>query len=619
MSPKMHTELQGGNGDLCSGHVLGRGILPGIPPLLERALWRLFRFDRVSGLYARLLEDHGDVHFISKALLHLNITCRMSDWDRSKIPAKGPLIVTANHPFGAVEGLILGSMLLSIRPDVKLMGNSILKHINVPEFLNTFIFVDPFRRKSSLRTNIRPLRQAVQWVRDGGALGIFPAGEVSHFHLGKGRVTDPAWNDTVAGIVNGAQASVVPVFFEGRNSWLFQAAGMLHPRMRTLMLAREIFKKEGTEIRVKVGKRIPYEKLAALPDRKAMTRYLRLRTYLLENRKEDKAPPRHGQEATGLLPRRGYPSVAQPICLERIPRYVDALPPQQMLVSAGEFSVFYAESDQIPLLLREIGRLREITFRQSGEGSGRPIDLDRFDRYYTHLFLWDNAAGQVAGAYRIGLTDRVLERYGNAGLYTRTLFRYKTLLLDRIGPALELGRSFVRREYQKSYQPLLLLWKGIGRFVAARPQYKVLFGPVSISSEYHSVSRDLIIEFSKSNRHREYARLVRGAHPVRCNPVRHVRLKAACRMIADIQDLSELVSDIERDRKGIPILLKHYLNLGGRFLGFSRDRDFSNVVDGLVMVDLTRVDSAVLRRYMGDDGAASFLAFHNAGLLTQCA
>ncbi len=171
---------------------------------------------------------------------------------------------------------------------------------------------------------------------------------------------------------------------------------------------------------------------------------------------------------------------------------------------------------------------------------------------------------------------------------------------------MELGRAFVCKEYQKSYQPLMLLWKGIGRFVAARPQYRILFGPVSINSDYHSVSRDLIVAFSRTNQHTELARLVRGANPVRLNPLTGSRLREASGLIWDIHDLSELISDIERDRKGIPILLKHYMKLGGKFLGFSTDRNFSDVVDALVMVDLTQVGSATLGRYMGEEGAESF-------------
>lgn len=615
----MFAEMQADGGDIKSGDILGRGILPGVPRFFESLLWRLFRFDRVSDLYSRLLRDDGEAPYLSRALRHLGVSYEVSDSDLARIPVRGPVIVTANHPFGAVEGLILGLILRSVRPDVKLMGNAVLKNIRVPEFLDTFIFVDPFGRKDSVATNIRPVREAMRWVSDGGALGVFPAGEVSHFRWQRGRVADPEWNDTVARIVKGTKAAVVPVFFEGLNSALFQLLGLLHPRLRTLLLPREMFNKADRVIRVRIGRRIPYEKLAGLASNEAVMRYLRMRTYMLENRREDQA--KRGKFQTGQKPVKVpvYPPIAPPRKTDLLPDEVCALPPAQRLIQTREFSVFHAESSQIPLLLHEIGRQREITFRECGEGTGTSIDLDRFDRYYTHLFLWDNRAKRVAGAYRIGLTDRIVTRYGTSGLYTRTLFHYGTELLDRIGPALELGRSFVRCEYQKDYQPLMLLWKGIGRFVAARPRCKVLFGPVSINRDYQAVSRDLIVAYSKTNRRSEYARLVKGVNPVRLNPARKLKFKATCNLIGDIHDLSELISDIERDQKGIPILLKHYMKLGGSFLGFSVDRNFSDVMDALIMVDLTRVEPAILGRYMGEEGAAAFLGCHGFSNLADCA
>ncbi len=592
----------------------------GISDLFERLLWRFFHLDHASDLYSQLLRDDGDGHIVSRALRRMNIRFNVSGPDSVRIPGTGPLIVTANHPFGAVEGLILASILFSVRPDVKLMGNSVLKHVNLAGFRDTFIFIDPFGRKDSLRANVRPLREAVEWVKNGGALGIFPAGEVSHFQVGKRCITDPEWNDTVARMVLKTGASVVPVFFEGSNSALFQMAGLLHRRIRTLMLIRELFNKSNRTIRVRVGRLVPHEKLTAFTDSRAMTRYLRLRTYMLEKCEEGKAARK--EPCSDVRPGgvRACIPIAQPYKTELLPREVDALPPEQRLVRTKEFSVFYAESIQIPLLLREIGRLREITFRESGEGTGRPIDLDLFDRYYVHLFLWHHESKQVAGGYRIGLTDRqALVMRRQAGLYTRTLFRYGAGFLAGISPALELGRSFVRKEYQKTYQPLLLLWKGIGRYVAARPRYKILFGPVSINSDYRAVSRDLIVAFSKANEHPELARLVRGANPVRPNPMKGRGFEAAGSLIPDVHDLSELISDMEEDGKGVPVLLKHYLKLGGKFLAFSTDPNFSNVVDALVMVDLTRVEPAILTRYMGVDAAEFFLRFHNQGALARCA
>ena len=278
-----------------------------------------------------------------------------------------------------------------------------------------------------------------------------------------------------------------------------------------------------------------------------------------------------------------------------IAKEVHNLAKERVLVATDKFIVCTANSREIPNVLNEIGRLREITFRNAGEGTGKPVDLDRYDDYYTHLFLWSLEQEELVGAYRLGLTDEILGLHGVRGLYTNTLFDYGYELLDRISPAIELGRAFVRPEYQKSYQPLMLLWKGIGRFVCERPRYRHLFGPVSVGNDYLSISRQLILEYSRENSYRtDLAHLIRAKHPPRISPLKSGKVKSACNLVYDIRDLSELISDIEKDQKGVPILMKQYMKLGGEFLGFSIDPEFSSVLDALILVDLLRTETKTL-------------------------
>jgi putative hemolysin len=263
-------------------------------------------------------------------------------------------------------------------------------------------------------------------------------------------------------------------------------------------------------------------------------------------------------------------------------------------------------------VLKEIGRLREIAFRAVGEGTGRAVDLDRFDDWYQHLFIWNDRDNEVIGAYRMAQTDRVVRRQGLSGLYTRTLFWYQHSLLDAIGPALELGRSFVRLEHQRSFGPLMLLWKGIGRYVARHPRYRMLFGPVSISNDYHSMSRQLLVRFLRDNRYLEaLARLVKPRNPPR---FRRSDLDArfTTRIVSDLEEVDELVREIEAQQRSIPVLLRQYLKLNGMLLGFNVDPQFGHVVDGLVLIDLTRVDRRILEHYMGREQAARFLMHHQA-------
>ena len=290
---------------------------------------------------------------------------------------------------------------------------------------------------------------------------------------------------------------------------------------------------------------------------------------------------------------------------------IDALPPDRRLVDRGRFHVYCARADQIPSGLQEIGRLRELTFRAVGEGTGRSVDIDPFDAFYLHLFVWDARAGAIAGAYRLGLVDQILARHGKRGLYTHSLFKYRSRMLDSLSPAIELGRSFVRAEYQRHFAALALLWAGIGRFVERSPQYAVLFGPVSISARYATVSRRLIVEYLSA--HHTHHRLAGAVTPRRPFPA-HPRTAAASRPRSvtseSIDELSRRIAQIEHDGKGVPVLLRQYLELGGKVLGFSLDRDFGDVLDALLMVDVREVEEAVMARYMGERGAATFRAYH---------
>jgi hypothetical protein len=290
---------------------------------------------------------------------------------------------------------------------------------------------------------------------------------------------------------------------------------------------------------------------------------------------------------------------------------IEALPADQLLVCSDRFRVHYARATQIPWCLQEIGRLREISFRAVGEGTGRASDIDLFDAHYLHLFVWDIKAHVIVGAYRLGLVDEILARYGKEGLYTQSLFKYGMRVLQSMNPALELGRSFVRTEYQRSYAALMLLWRAIGCFVARNPRYAVLFGAVSISNSYDPVSRQLIVEYLKAN-------------TIEVDLARHVksRRRFAHRKalawdagdlagLKDVDDLSRLIARIEPDAKGVPVLLRQYLKLGGRLLGFNSDAQFSDALDGLIKVDLRNAKQRVLARYLGAEGAAAFLAYHH--------
>lgn len=286
---------------------------------------------------------------------------------------------------------------------------------------------------------------------------------------------------------------------------------------------------------------------------------------------------------------------------------VRALPASQCVYASGEHRVCVARRQQIPAVMREIGRLREISFRGVQEGTGKPLDLDAFDDVYQQLFVWHEPSRQVLGAYRLCMTDVLVRERGPEALYTKTLFHYDQGFLEALGPAIELGRSFVRPEFQGAGRVLALLWRGIGHLLAARPRYRTLFGPVSISRAYSDETRRFIASrlCSELYRHPLFGK-VRPLRPVAPASVPLEALdRAACA-------LSKRVSELEPDKKGLPVLVREYVKLGGQFLAFSIDPDFQDAMDGLVAVELDRTKPKLLSLYMGEDNYAHFSRFKAA-------
>lgn len=562
-------------------------------------------------LYDRI-QAHGDAHaFMHEALRHMDVRPQVKPEDLENIPKKGPAVVVGNHPFGGIEGIIMADILLSCRPDVKVVANLLLNRI--PQLRDLTIPVDPFNRSGSVRTNIGSMREALHWLKSGGMLLVFPAGEVSHLKMSPIEVADPAWSPTIGRLIRRTAAPVLPVFFRGHNGPGFQAAGLIHPRLRTVLLARQLMGMRGRTVPIDIGRLIPFRWLQRYSGDAELMAYLRWRTYLLghsarRGNRELKPPA----IAVFQKPR----PLAAPQAADACRRDIEMLPTEQCLAQSGAQSVWQATAEQIPHVLQEIGRLREISFRAANEGTGKPLDLDRFDANYLHLFIWNTEADEIVGAYRVGATDQILERYGRRGLYSSTLFDSRMEFFRRLGPALELGRSFVRPEYQRSYSPLLLLWKGIGGFIARQPRYRMLFGPVSISRDYSDLSRHLIATTLLQHcQAKDLALMVKPRHPANLRPVR-VRGCGHSPHPSSFQDFKEVcsvIADVEFKQRDVPVLLRHYLNLGGQLLAFNIDRSFGRVMDGLIVVDLTQTDRKTLQRYMGSEGAAAFLTYHGVG------
>jgi putative hemolysin len=568
------------------------------PGPLANAVNHFLQVDRLEDLYARARAEQG---FVRRLLDDLQVQVNVAASHFEKIPRNGPVVAVSNHPFGILDGVMLADLLTRARPDVRILTNTLLG--GLPELARICFFIDPFDNLESRLANGRALKQAIKHLRAGGMLLIFPAGEVSHFDLKKRAIRDPEWNVTAARLIRITGAKSLPILIRGANGIPFQMLGMVHPRLRTAALPAELLNKRGRSVEIRIGGVIGHSRIEAFPDDAEATGYLRLRTELLARR---------GGTQLGSRDEPDSAAVETPVDL--LLAEISALPADCLIEDTREFAVYLAEARQIPLALQEIGRLREITFRAAGEGTGEARDLDRFDPYYLHLFLWNKENREIAGAYRMGEVPKILERFGQKGLYTESLFRFRTGFFARLGPALELGRSFIRPEYQRQFSPLLLLWKAIGGFVAKHPEYSMLIGAVSVSNQYSPASRELIARYFEKRNAEEKGKDWRGAvwarRPLRGKLVQKWETAALCTLLPDVEDLSAPIADLEPDRKGIPILVRQYIKLGGRVLAFSVDPQFGNTLDGFVIVDLTRTSPEILARYMGRERAQSFIAWH---------
>lgn len=573
--------------------------------LFQKPLSSLLCLPRLNSLY-KLVHDESHweakTDFIGKALKLLGVNADLPDDELCRIPKTGPSVVVANHPFGVIEGLVLIRLLKAVRPDVKIMANFMLGLI--PEMSEHLIGVDPFGREGSTSGNISGLKEAVKWVKGGGMLAVFPAGEVASLKIKDRIVEDPVWSPTVGGIIKKTGASAVPVFFSGRNSVLFQMLGLVHPRLRTVLLPRENLKKNKSELQFAVGNEIKADQLQRFKSNRDVIEYLRFRTYALKSRlskdKKIKLP---------VLRKREEP-VEDSLQPHRIVAELESLPRDMMIAESGDFQIWEVHGSNNPFILRELGRLREETFRKVGEGTGAKVDVDRFDNTFIHLVLWNSKEREIAGAYRLSRTDEMIERLGLRGVYSDSFFRFDKEFFQEITPAIELGRSFVREKYQKNYASLMMLWKGIAGYISRNPKYRYLFGCVSISADYTRISREIIADSLLRHRGRaDLANMISPVRPFKLKKLKYWKGTIPAESFTNPSDVDKVIQDIE-DGSGLPVLLRHYLKVGGRIVGFNVDPDFNNSLDGLIVVDLLETSKRSLAKFMGRENAEAFLEYH---------
>jgi putative hemolysin len=522
-----------------------------------------------------------DLEFAEAVFVNLELTLEVSDEDLARIPKEGGLVFVANHPYGAIDGLALVQVLGRVRPDLKVMANFLLQQLE--PLRDRIIGVNPFEQLST-RSSFQGMRQAMAHVNAGGALAVFPAGEVSSWRKEIKAIADPRWRTPAIKLTQHLGVPVVPVWFDGANSLVFQMLGMINPNLRTLALPTEMMRMRGKSVRMRIGKPIAPKEIAAFTSTEQLARFLRARTYAL---------------GSGLPVKREF---FNPLRFPRRPKEVGSSPSYAALSgevagledlklsSQAEFDLYLAPCHRIPQMLREIGRLREVTFRAVGEGTNKSIDLDEFDLYYDHLFLWDRDKGRLAGSYRIGDGRRIMERYGRRGFYTHSLFRMDRRMDRVLGSAFELGRSFVVQDYQRHRLPLYMLWRGLLLHVTANPEMRYLIGPVSISSSFSRFSRALIMEFVRQHHFdHELAASIRPRNRFKVKPDKADSEVLVQASMADLKRMDRLIAEVDPRETSMPVLLKKYLLLNAQIIGFNRDPKFNDALDALMVLDLRKL------------------------------
>lgn len=546
--------------------------------LVAKLVMHIMRLNKINKLYADVYNDDPQ-EFLDRLIDALGVTIEINEEDLQKIPAEGAFITISNHPFGGLDGIILIKLLSKIRPDYKVMANFLLKKI-VP-IKDYFLGVNPFEGVKSV-SSAGGLKEALRHLSEGKPLGLFPAGEVSAYQADSNTVEDKEWSMSVLKLIRKANVPVIPIYFKGSNSMLFQLLGMIHPVLRTVKLPSELLNKKNRGVRLRIGSPISVREQNSFVDLGQYGKFLRAKTYLLGSSLEVKKFFLKSQQAEKKV----EPLVAA-IPLEMQEKELEAIREDYLLFTMKNYAVYCAPTMRIPNILNEIGRLREITFRAVGEGTNRSIDLDEFDLYYYHLFIWDEEAKRLVGAYRVGKGKEIIDRYGVKGFYIHTLFKIKKKMLPLLYGSIELGRSFVVEAYQRKPLPLFMLWKGILYFLIKNPEYRYLIGPVTISGKYSEVSKDLIMKFIKRNCwDKELAECIapRSKYRVDSND-RDVDVMVEASG-DDIGTLDKLIGDIEPSSDKLPVLLKKYISLNGRIIGFNIDPKFNMCLDGLLILDL---------------------------------
>ena len=557
-------------------------------------LMKVLKISTLNKIYDR--NKHlSELEFLNAILDEFQIKFEIPEEDLKRLPKDGAYITISNHPLGGIDGILLLKLMLEREPNFKIIANFLLHRI---EPMKPYIMpVNPFENHKDAKSSVIGIKETLRHLSDGKPLGMFPAGEVSTYKDGK-LVVDKTWEEGAIKVIRKAQVPVVPIYFHAKNSRLFYSLSKISDTLRTAKLPSELLTQKDRVIKVRIGKPIPVAEQNEHQSIEDYSEFLRKKTYMLANSFDDEKLL-STQNLNLKLPK-SPKQIAKPANHDKILEEIAELKKEDFrLLQSKNYEVFLVTADKIPNILHEIGRLREITFREVGEGTNESLDLDKFDKFYQHMFLWDDEAQQIAGAYRMGFGSDIFPKHGIEGFYLHELFRFEPELNDMMSKSIEMGRAFIIKEYQQKPMPLFLLWKGIVHITLRYPEHKYLIGGVSISNQFTEFSKSLMIEFMKSHYYDPY--VAQYIHPKK---EYKVKLKDADKDFvfneaeADLNKFDKIIDEIEPGTLRLPVLIKKYIKQNARVIAFNVDPLFNNAVDGLMYIRIADLPESTVKPVM---------------------
>lgn len=557
-------------------------------------LMKVLKISTINRIYNKN-KHKSDLDFLNGLLTDFQIRFEIPEEDLKRLPKDGAYITVSNHPLGGIDGILLLKLMLEQRSDFKIIANFLLHRIKplVPYIMP----VNPFEDHKDAKSSIVGFKNSLLHLQNGHPLGIFPAGEVSTYKDGKLMVDKP-WEPAAMKLMQRAEVPIVPIYFHAKNSRLFYRLSKLSDDLRTAKLPSELLTQKKRVIKVRIGKPISLKDQKKHPNLEGFSDFVRRKTYMLSNTFE--TPKILTNLSSSLKVTKSPKKIVTPapkdvMCAEVANLKAD----NHRLLKSKNYEVYLAAAVKIPTILHEIGRLREITFREIGEGTNKAIDLDVFDGYYHHMFLWDVEAKCLAGAYRMGLGNDIFKAKGIDGFYLHDLFRFEPELHSMMSQSIELGRAFIIKSYQQKPMPLFLLWKGIVHTTLRFPEHKYLIGGVSISNQFSNFSKSLMIEFMKSHYYDPYL-----AQYIQPKKEFKVKLKDGDKDFvfdatkADLNKFDKIIDEIEPGALRLPVLLKKYIKQNARLIAFNVDPLFNNAVDGLMYIRIADLPDSTVRPVM---------------------